>query len=141
MTFEIEELYSCKDRWSNLSLILDLEMNKIANIEIDNIDINKVYERFIQDNCKVIFVNCDGEDVGMMVYSDSPDDIVIKELFVLEDFRSKGIGKDLLNIVKSLAGNRDVSLGVTGGNERALRFYQREGFEIETYSMKLKKRD
>ena len=52
----------------------------------------------------------------------------IAGIFVSSDLQSKGIGKNLLEYCKSL--KDELSLHVYQKNERALHFYQREGFVI-----------
>lgn len=53
----------------------------------------------------------------------------IEGIFVRDEYRSKGIGKKLLDHVKGK--NKSLSLCVYEKNERALDFYRREGFFIE----------
>ncbi len=57
-------------------------------------------------------------------------DDYIAGIFVREQYRSKGIGKQLLNYAKSL--KRSLSLNVYQKNERAVHFYQREHFVIQS---------
>ena len=54
---------------------------------------------------------------------------MIAGLFVDEYYRSKGIGKMLLDTVKQM--NSQLYLQVYKKNNRALHFYQRESFSIE----------
>lgn len=53
----------------------------------------------------------------------------IAGIFVMEEARSKGIGRGLLDHVKAM--HRVLSLKVYERNERGVRFYQREGFAIQ----------
>lgn len=55
-------------------------------------------------------------------------DNYIAGIFVKEDKQSKGIGKKLLNYVKSIKPN--ISLSVYQKNTKAVRFYKREQFQI-----------
>ena len=52
----------------------------------------------------------------------------IAGVFVRKEIRSKGTGKALLDYVKEI--KRELTLHVYVKNERAVRFYQREGFQI-----------
>lgn len=54
----------------------------------------------------------------------------IAGIFVAEDARSRGIGKQLLNHAKLI--RQTLSLNVYQKNERAVRFYLREGFAIQS---------
>ncbi len=54
----------------------------------------------------------------------------IAGIFIKETVQSNGIGKQLLNYVKRIKNN--LSLSVYQKNERAILFYQREQFVIQT---------
>lgn len=54
----------------------------------------------------------------------------IEGIFVAENARSRGIGKSLLDVLK--AKKPDLCLNVYQKNERAIRFYLREGFAIHS---------
>lgn len=65
----------------------------------------------------------------------------IEALFVKENFRSKGIGKELMNYVKKIAHEHGaVKIGVSSRifRKRAHEFYKREGFEHTHYRFTLK---
>ncbi len=57
----------------------------------------------------------------------------IEGIFVAESLRSKGIGKELLDFAKSI--KPGMSLRVYQKNVRAISFYQREQFLIQSESM------
>ena len=57
----------------------------------------------------------------------------IEGIFVDGTERSKGIGKQLLDFVKNRKGQ--LSLNVYAENERAMKFYRREGFTVQEKSM------
>lgn len=65
-----------------------------------------------------------GELLGFLGYIDS----YIAGIFVNKEYRSKGIGKQLLDHAKSK--NLSLSLDVFSNNKKAIGFYQREGFQI-----------
>ena len=56
------------------------------------------------------------------------EDEYIAGVFVRKEARSKGTGKALLDYVKEI--KKKLTLHVYVKNERAVRFYQREGFQI-----------
>ena len=58
------------------------------------------------------------------------DNGYIAGIFVSEQMRSTGIGKALLEKCKQIY--EKLSLGVYEKNNRAVRFYLREGFVVET---------
>ena len=56
------------------------------------------------------------------------DQEYIAGIFVRKEARSKGIGKALLDFIKEK--KQELTLNVYQKNERAVRFYEREGFQI-----------
>lgn len=54
----------------------------------------------------------------------------IEGIFVSDEMQSQGIGKALVDFIK--AQKTKLSLNVYQKNVRAIRFYQKEGFEIES---------
>ena len=59
----------------------------------------------------------------------------IEGIFVDEKMRSKGIGKELLDFVKQ--NSLELSLKVYKKNQKAIKFYQREGFKQIEESIQL----
>lgn len=57
----------------------------------------------------------------------------IAGIFVKGNARSQGIGKQLLDYVKAIKGN--LALKVYERNQRAVKFYQREGFFLQSQSV------
>ena len=73
-----------------------------------------------------VYVYEDGSQIeGFIGLSDE----YIEGIFVREDMQSQGIGKLLLNFVKEK--KTKLYLNVYQKNTQAIRFYQREGFEIQ----------
>jgi len=60
-------------------------------------------------------------------------DNYIDGLFVKENSRSKGLGKALLDYVKSI--KFELTLEVYEKNARAIGFYKREGFSVQRHSV------
>lgn len=58
------------------------------------------------------------------------DGAYIEGIFVAEEARSQGIGKSLLDFLK--AKKPELRLNVYQKNIRAIRFYEREGFQIQS---------
>ena len=75
-------------------------------------------------SCKNSVYEHEGKVVG--VVSSSED--CIEGLFVLPEFWNKGIGTELLN--SATDGKDEIFLQVYADNERALKFYRKNGFEI-----------
>lgn len=54
-------------------------------------------------------------------------------IFVDKNFRSEGVGKELLNLVKTV--HNLLTLSVYEKNSRAIAFYEREGFVVKSKSL------
>lgn len=84
---------------------------------------------------------CDGNNVGycvtMKTYSVEAGGITIwiDELFVLEEYRSKGLGRELFKYIKENGDKklRRIRLEVELENGRAISLYKKMGFEPAPY--------
>ena len=84
---------------------------------------------------------CDGNNVGycvtMKTYSVEAGDITIwiDELFVLEKYRSKGLGRELFKYIEENGDKklRRIRLEVELENGRAISLYKKMGFEPAPY--------
>ena len=59
------------------------------------------------------------------------DSLELERIYILKEFQGAGLGKDLLDYTISIAiehGKKYIWLGVWEHNERAKRFYQKNGF-------------
>src|SRR5699024_5308942 len=68
-----------------------------------------------------------------------PKTIHVNHFVVSEEFRGKGLGKDLWEKVEEFAINNDIEdieLLVSKNNENAVNFYLKSNFEIERFVMK-----
>jgi ribosomal protein S18 acetylase RimI-like enzyme len=69
----------------------------------------------------------------MGIRETEPDEFYVYTLAIQPDFQSRGLGGRLLEHAQNkarAAGLRKCSLGVTMDNERAVKFYQRRGYEV-----------
>lgn len=55
----------------------------------------------------------------------------IDKIFILKDFRARGLGQKLMDEAEAWAGNLDIRAEVVAYNEDAIRFYERNGFVKE----------
>ena len=84
---------------------------------------------------------CDGNNVGycvtMKTYSVEAGGITIwiDELFVLEEYRSKGLGRELFKYIEKNGDKklRRIRLEVELENGRAISLYKKMGFELAPY--------
>ena len=83
-----------------------------------------VKEMLLQAEVYVYMDECKNEIEGFV----GLDQEYIAGIFVRKEARSGGIGKALLDFVKEK--KQELTLNVYRKNERAVRFYEREGFQI-----------
>ena len=83
-----------------------------------------VKEMLLQAEVYVYIDECKNEIEGFV----GMDQEYIAGIFVRKEVRSEGIGKALLDFVKEK--KQELTLNVYRKNERAVRFYEREGFQI-----------
>ena len=74
---------------------------------------------------------CDeyGKKVGVLVYVERENDTYMDKLYLLPAARGKGYPAFVVHFLCSLG--KDVRLSVNQQNKRALKCYQKNGFEIE----------
>lgn len=119
-------------RKSDLSAVMKIWLD--TNIKVHNF-ISKEYWTSNYEMVKEILPKAE-----IYVYEDDATNLIdgfigltdsyIEGLFVKETAQSKGIGKQLLDHVKSIKSN--MSLSVYQKNIRAVHFYQREQFQIQS---------
>lgn len=121
--------------------IQNLDINSVAEIWLDtNIKAhNFISEQYWIDNFEVvkgmllqaeIYVYENEEQIQGFI---GLNDNYIEGIFVKYDKQSKGIGKHLLDYVKEI--KSQLSLNVYQKNIRAIKFYQREDFKIQSESI------
>ena len=67
--------------------------------------------------------------------------VYVNEIHVDEAYRNRGIGKQLLSAVESMArerGYKALYIHAEGDNDGAIRLYQNEGYEIERVQLRKK---
>lgn len=93
----------------------------------------------IDQNSQFYFLYADGQRAGYLKVNEAPsqtdindpDAMEIERIYVSSEFQGAGLGTYLMERALEMAGNRGkkyVWLGVWEKNEKALRFYKRNGF-------------
>lgn len=112
--------YKCNNIFEYATDITIEEKNKIINYVIK--DINEELHNFKM----IIF---DNKIVGTIGVIDYKDGKMIDEIFILEEYRNRGIGTDIINNI--LNKNNKVYLWVYIDNIRAVKLYKRLGFKVK----------
>ncbi len=104
------------------------------------VDINNFEELMRSDEyLECYFINLDGKDVGYVLLSKSFSSEVggkivwVEEIMLLDEYRSMGIGSDVLRRVEELIPYTRLRLEVEPDNERAKKLYYSLGFEELPY--------
>ena len=105
----------------------------------------KMYKK---DNCKLFIAVEDNKIVGYifvkvlgLVELEVKPTAIIDALFVEEDYRHKGIASSLISKAKEYCKDNDVSvitIRVFDKNENAKNLYMKEGFNIDSLTLKYK---
>lgn len=66
--------------------------------------------------------------VGMVAADPVSDGIALQSMFVVDEARGRGVGPRLIDAVVTVAGRRQLVLGVMAANAPAIRAYERAGF-------------
>ena len=79
----------------------------------------------------ISIIDVDDRRVGMIQFSEGPDALEINEIQVRPEHQGRGIGGHVMRdtIARARRNGKKVLLSVALKNERALRFYQRLGFQ------------
>lgn len=83
--------------------------------------------------CDIYLLNDGTENIAVMaLYKNSDSEIEIKNIAVIESYRSKGIGSILINKAKEIAFNNHykiLSVGTSDTGFQQIRFYEKNGFK------------
>jgi predicted acetyltransferase len=84
----------------------------------------------------ILFEN-DGEVVAYALYCEQPEEIYLRQLFVVRNQRRKGIGRQAMEILRSKIwpNNKRLTVGVLVQNEAAVAFWRSVGYK--DYSLTL----
>ena len=99
----------------------------------------KLYRELSNPNSSFFFVYVDERVAGYLKLNEfdaqtdinDSDSLELERIYILRDFQGMGLGKDLLEHAISVAnegGKKYIWLGVWEHNEKAKRFYQKNGF-------------
>ncbi|HEX9804290.1 MAG TPA: GNAT family N-acetyltransferase [Candidatus Dojkabacteria bacterium] len=93
----------------------------------------KFYENMNKDIEKsetVVWLAKNDSQVVGLVSIDRKVPIQIGAVYVLPEFQRQGIGKQLIEYILKFLGNKVITINVASYNERAIKFYEKYGFEV-----------
>lgn len=128
---------------------IDLEGYNVITNEYKELYFKKIMNEVNKCNGKIFLYKEADNIVGLIIGLINNDDIQtyefkmprrgrITELIVSKNNRSKGIGSKLLKVMEEYLisiGCRDIILGVFAYNEKAIKFYEKNGYHTRTIDM------
>ena len=117
---------------------MDAYLNDAFNVE-------RFSKELTDPNCAFYFLYCDEQITGYLKLNEAPSQtdindfssLEIERIYVVSEFQGEGLGKYLMEQAISIAVERKKEyawLGVWEKNEKAIRFYKKNGFyEIGTH--------
>ena len=114
------------DRVAEIWLDANLKAHNFIDKEYWKRNFEMVKEMFPKSEVYV----CEQESTGEIQGFIGMHDNYIEGIFVWSEVQSKGIGKTLLDFVKKF--KKTLTLSVYQKNKRAVMFYQRENFKIQS---------
>ncbi len=77
----------------------------------------------------LFFLICEDEKaIGIAKLEEDVDSVEIVSLYILEEYRNNGFGKQMLAYINSLWKTKDIRLWVLKDNLKARNFYEKNGF-------------
>jgi len=131
----IERLYNIKEASMIRSYRIE-DLNNVMKLWLDtNIKAHSFIDKnYWQDNYAMVREVMSQATIYVYMKDNEIQEFIglignyIEGIFVSNEFQSKGIGKALLDYTK--VKNNELSLSVYKKNNRAVRFYLREGFSV-----------
>lgn len=82
----------------------------------------------------ISILSTSNEDIGYVETETSEEHIAITGIYILKEFQSLGYGTIVIReiVKRATESGRSVRLGVLKVNQRAVRLYERLGFELES---------
>ena len=105
------------------------------------LDLRTIYQNWEGYRCWTIFLTEGLGSCRLSIYSDAPEDAVISDLFIPENCRNQGLGREILESCEKFAKEQGCnSISLRSDNDDWIReWYKRLGFEVESSQVWLKK--
>jgi ribosomal protein S18 acetylase RimI-like enzyme len=132
---DADELAAVAARTFPLACPPSLARENIASFIDANLSAARFTEYLADPQCAVLTAQRDGRIVGyaMLIRGVDDDSAELSKMYLLPDFHGTGVATTLMDHTLAIAaewGVRCVWLGVNQKNQRAQRFYTKNGFEI-----------
>jgi ribosomal protein S18 acetylase RimI-like enzyme len=96
----------------------------------DEVQLQLLDERFDAARWQIVVVN--GEDIGLLDVSESPDEVLLVDVELMADWQGRGIGSEIIRTLLTAAheSGRALTLQVLHSNPRAAALYERSGLAL-----------
>ena len=127
------------DRCDELLTMLILDEKKYDDNINEEFFVSEWYSTTLDDDERITFVAKEGEKVIGFIHGFIKDKagitvkdtvVMLEAIFVLEEYRRKGIGKELIKVFKEwsiLKGAKYIDLNVLNDNYAAMKLYEESG--------------
>lgn len=121
----------------NLSILpySDIYLNEVKSLADKNNDVLKPNTKMLYFIVARLFTNIsfvalvNNNVVGFIISFQNDNRIWLHQLAVDKEFRSKGIGKSLIQKLEIAAGNSKIEFSVKENNYKAIKLYEKLGYE------------
>jgi len=123
------KIRSCK--LSDYDFVIDLVRKTIFPLvsEYYKVDENIYKERFKTDFKERRILEINKKPIGFYQIKQNGDELEIKGLFLIDEYRNKGIGKYLMEKFEKIKGIKSLILKVWDNN-KAVGFYKKLGYKV-----------
>ena len=96
-------------------------------------------ESIKDDRCSYYLLEEDGHAAGIVKTYEENDTLEIESIYILDEYRGKGIGREFMEYIKTYRPQKCISLWVLEVNAKARRFYENNGFVMSGESRTIKR--
>jgi len=121
----------------NLKILTEMNILLRASEQIDNQMTDEDVERrmvsFIESTQYLVYTIHEGMNIiGYAVIDSERQPPYLRQLFLYEASRSKGIGRRILTDLKEILKTKEIDVEVMAWNTRAVKFYETNGAHLRT---------
>lgn len=118
-------------------MIRSIKISDVSQIEKLGQDLNPNYKYVLNSQYKTLILEEKSEIIGFIIYTIVEDEMEIIDLVIDNNYRHQGLGTLLLNeILKNESNCKKITLEVRENNEKAIKFYEKNGFNVVNKRLK-----
>ncbi len=118
-------------------MIRSIKISDVSQIEKLGQDLNPNYKYVFNSQYKTLILEEKSKIIGFIIYTIVEDEMEIIDLVIDNNYRHQGLGTLLLNeILKNESNCKKITLEVRENNEKAIKFYEKNGFNVVNKRLK-----